>query len=392
MKTLKEKIQQLKIRLASGQSSKVMIVGLGSVGLYLLDYLLSRQDQNLSVVVAGRNREKMESDVNIVTVGSVIRRLCRRPVEIADGCDLEQVDTIASCIAKHHPDIIVNTSRVFAGLKYGSISWDALRAYGIWSPLAIRYIRNLMEAVGQVDSNAIVINTSYPDVTIPWLKNAGKVYPDLGSGNLNHLIPRIRLAVSKMLSVEDFWNLDITLSTAHFHDVVISKEGQTESADPLLDIRYQGKSLEIDTKELYRHCRIAMPVDAKRNIMNASSDYELINGILNSLQKQTICKVHSPGAFGEMGGYPVLLDGSSSGVEAAIDESIFSLEEMRRVNRESLYLDGIQDISQGCLYYTDELVEKVRKQFGVDLPPHIRFGEIDAAADFLIEAIIKKDR
>lgn len=392
MKTLQEKMQQLKIRLASGESSKVMIVGLGSVGLYLLDYLLSRQDENLSVVVAGRSREKMESDVNIVTVGSVIRERCRQQVEIVDGCDLEQVDSIAACIAKHRPEIIVNTSRVFAGLKYGSISWHTLRAYGIWSPLAIRYIRNLMEAVEQAGSDAIVINTSYSDATIPWLKSAGKAYPDLGSGNLNHLIPRIRLAVRRMLSVEDFWNLDITLSTAHFHDVVISKEGQTEGIDPLLDIRYKGKPLEVDTNELYRRCQIAMPVDAKRNMMNASSNYELIDGILNALQKQTVCKVHSPGAFGEMGGYPVLLNGSSSGVDAKIDESIFSLEEMCRVNRASLYLDGIQDIRQGCLYYTDELVEKVRKQFGTNLPAIVGFDEIDATADFLIENIIKKHR
>ena len=32
-----------------------MIIGLGSVGNYLLSYLLSSNDENLEIIVAGRN-------------------------------------------------------------------------------------------------------------------------------------------------------------------------------------------------------------------------------------------------------------------------------------------------------------------------------------------------
>ena len=43
-----------------------MIIGLGSVGNYLLDYLVSVADENMEICVVGRNENKMESDVNIV--------------------------------------------------------------------------------------------------------------------------------------------------------------------------------------------------------------------------------------------------------------------------------------------------------------------------------------
>ena len=39
-----------------------MIIGLGSVGTYLLDFLVSKNDSAIKLVVVGRNQEKMQSD------------------------------------------------------------------------------------------------------------------------------------------------------------------------------------------------------------------------------------------------------------------------------------------------------------------------------------------
>ena len=38
---------------------KIMIIGLGSVGQYLLDYLCSMSNENIEIIVAGRNCSKM---------------------------------------------------------------------------------------------------------------------------------------------------------------------------------------------------------------------------------------------------------------------------------------------------------------------------------------------
>lgn len=387
MKAISDRMQTLREHIKENNIT-VMIIGLGSVGTYLLDYLVSKNDEAVKIVVVGRNAEKMESNVNIIRVGGLIRKLNKSQIFIEAGVDLENIGQIAECVEKHQPDFIVNSSRVYSGLKYGSISWKHLRAYGIWTPLAIKYIKNIMEAIDDAASDAIVINTSYSDAVIPWLKSAGKSYPDFGSGNLNHLIPRIKFAAADMLGIHDFWNIDAVLATAHFHDVVISKEGHTEGMQQLLKIFYNGEEAALDQNEIFRRCKIAMPVDAKRNIMNASSNYEIISTIIDAVRERKAARFFSPGALGRIGGYPVRIDASAVDIRAAIDDTVFSMEEMEAANRKSIAFDGIENVSDGKLVYTDALIEKVKKSFGVELPKEVYFNEIDHVADRIIKEII----
>ena len=367
---------------------KVMIIGLGSVGNYLLTYLLSTADEKLEIIVAGRNADKLQCDVNIARVAALIRRQNRSNVIVDGTCDLENVDSIAECIRRHKPDFIVNTSRVYSGLKYGSISWKNVRAYGIWTPLSIKYIRNIMLAYEKADGKGVVINTSYSDGTIPWLKSAGKAYPDFGSGNLNHLLPRLKFAIAAEKGIEDFWNINVDIATAHFHDVVISKEGQNEGLVQLINIEYKGAKIDIDQDYVLSKCVISMPTDSKRNMMNASSNYDIIACILKAIRENTKTKFFSPGVFGNIGGFPVIVDGTTDEPKCYIDESIFTMEDMVLKNRQSLALDGVEDIKDGNLVYTDALIEKAQKAFGATLPKTVHFDEIDATADFIINSII----
>lgn len=390
MKILEERLNLLRTALKS-RKAKIMIIGLGSVGNYLLDFLMSAKDENMEICVVGRNHDKMQSDVNIVRVSSLIRQQNRSNISVIGDVDLNDVSAIAGAIASYKPDIIVNSSRAYPGLKYGSISWKNIRAYGLWTPLAIKYIKNIMEAYEQAKSDAIVINTSYSDAVIPWLKSAGAAYPDFGSGNINHLLPRIKMAAASQLNIEDYWNIDVTLAVSHFHDVVISKEGQTEGVDMLMDIRYQGKEQKPDIGKVLADCAIPMPTDAKRNMMNASSNYEIIQAILNAARDGSRIKLHCPGVFGEIGGYPVIIDGSAEHLKAYIYEEYFDLDSMRRKNRESIYLDGIENVDNGTLVYTDELIQKVKQAFDVDLMKTVDFDEIEKTAEFIIQNIIEKN-
>lgn len=390
MKTLNEKLDILRDNI-SNRKVRIMIMGLGSVGSYLLDYLMSTSDEEMEIYVVGRNKEKMISDVNIIRVASLIRKQNKTVVKIKDNVDFNNIASISACIWDCQPDIIVNSSRAYSGLKYGSISWKNVRAYGIWAPLAIKYIKNIMEAYEEAQSNAIVINTSYSDAVIPWLKSAGKAYPDFGSGNINHLIPRIKLAVGEEYGISDYWNIDVTYAVSHFHDVVISKEGQTEGIEQLIHIQYDGNKLEPDMGQIFKACKIPMPVDAKRNMMNASSNFEIICNILSAVREQKKVKMHCPGVFGEIGGYPVTIDGSDTKIKAYINEAYFDLETMRKKNRESIYLDGIKNVEDGTLYYTEELIAKCKDAFGVSLMREVRFEEIEKAAQFLISEVIEKN-
>ena len=367
---------------------RIMIIGLGSVGNYLLEYLLSTADEKLEIIVAGRNADKLQCDVNIARVAALIRRQNRSNVIVDGTCDLENVDSIAAVIAKYQPDFIVNTSRVYSGLKYGTISWKNVRAYGIWTPLSIKYIRNIMLAYEKADGKGVVINTSYSDGTIPWLKSAGKAYPDFGSGNLNHLRPRLMFAIAADKGISDFWNIGIDIATAHFHDVVISKEGQNEGVKQLISATYKGEKLDIDQDDILKKCVISMPTDSKRNMMNASSNFDIISCILKAIRENTVTKFYSPGVFGNIGGFPVVVDGTGDEPTCKIDDSVFALDEMIAKNRESLGLDGVEDIKDGCLIYTDALIAKAQKAFGVTLPKTVHFDEIDQTANFIIDNII----
>ena len=387
MKSFKERLSILERKIKDDEIT-VMIIGLGSVGTYLLNYLISRNDSAIRIVTVGRDFSKMESKVNISRIAGLIRNENKSEIVIEGGVDLNEVSQIRAAIEKYDPAFIVNSSRAYAGLKYGSISWHTVRAYGIWTPLSIRFTKNIMQAADEADTNAIVINTSYSDAVIPWLRSAGKAFPDFGSGNINHLIPRMKYAVAQILGVSDFWNVDIMLACSHFHDVVISKEGHSEGQILPLKVFYGGKEIDIPQDEILSKCSIPMPTDATRNMMNASSNYQIINAFIEAVRTGEKQRVFSPGVFGEIGGYPVTIGYDNETLDAVIDTTVFTMDEMSTANRNSIYLDGIEDVSDGNLVYSDELIIKVEKAFSVKLPKIVAFEDIEEVAQFIIEKII----
>lgn len=387
MKSLQERLAVVENHV-KGHAVKVMIIGLGSVGSYLLDYLISNNDPAIHVVVVGRDADKMQMKVNITRVAGLIRGVNKSHIDVEGGVDLNDIDAIEKVIEKHQPDFIVNSSRAYPGLKYGSISWANVRAYGIWSPLSIRFTKNIMEACERADTNAVVINTSYSDAVIPWLKSAGKAYPDFGSGNLNHLVPRMKFAVAEMLGVDDFWNIDVMFAAGHFHDVCISKEGQTEGVKLPLTIYYKGEKQDLPQEKIFAACKISMPVDQTRNMMNASSNYQIIMAVIDAVRTGENQKVFSPGFDGNIGGYPVQVGYQNGRLNAWIDESVYSFEEMNQADRASMALDGVEDVVDGKLIYTDALIEKAKKAFGVELPKTVAFEDIEKTAKFIIDFII----
>ena len=118
MKSLNEKLNLLKKKLDGGEKITIAIFGLGSVGCYLLDYLVSLADPQLKLIVVGRNAEKMQQDVNIIRTAATIRRQMRSEIVVEGGCDFKDIASIEAALRKIQPDFIVNSSRLYAGLKY----------------------------------------------------------------------------------------------------------------------------------------------------------------------------------------------------------------------------------------------------------------------------------
>ncbi|MFW2605366.1 saccharopine dehydrogenase NADP-binding domain-containing protein [Aliarcobacter butzleri] len=386
MEKTNDKLRKLLTKIDNKQSIKVAIFGLGSVGNYLLNFLLDYSDKDMQIIVVGRDNKKLEQDLNIATVAASIRGTLKSKTYFKK-LDFNNIDELTNFFQEEKPDFVVNSSRAYSGIKYGSISWHNIRAYGIWTPLSISIIKNIMIAHKESNSNAIVINTSYSDAVNAWLKSSDLNYPDFGSGNLNHLIPRIKFAVTKLLNLDYSEKVDVIISTSHFHDVVISKEGQTENINPLLKILVNDKEVDIDHNKIYKLCAISMPTDQKRNMMNASSNFEIITKILNALKYRKEEIFHSPGVFGNIGGFPIIINGENCSIK--FYEQYFSLEEMKKHNLNSIYLDGIENIDNSFLIYTDELLKKVKDIFNVDLPKKVHFNDIENIAKLLIEKVIR---
>lgn len=392
MNKLDLKLGLLQKKLESEEKIRIAIFGLGSVGNYLLTYLLT-EFSNIEVFVVGRSINKMICDVNVARISNGIRHNVYTPVAVVEA-DFNNIDQLASVIKSIHPDFIVNSSRAYSHIKYGSISWKNVRAYGIWTPLSVKFIKNIMEGVRLSDISPIIINTSYPDATNAWLRTGGYTYPDFGSGNLNHLIPRILFAIAAKYNIIDIHNIDITIATSHFHDILISNEGITEGVDPLFNASYKGKTLLIDTAQIYKQCSIPMPSDEKRNMMNASSNFEIIYKIIDTINKQSKTKIHSPGFCGMIGGYPVEINftSGSNNTNIKLFDEFFSEEEMLKVNRDSIYRDGIENINNGELIYTDEIIDKTKKAFGYELPKVVDIKDSNEVANEIIINIIEKSR
>ena len=53
--------------------------------------------------------------------------------------------------------------------------------------------------------------------------------------------------------------------------------------------------------------------------------------------------------------------------------------------------DFIENVENGTLTYTDELIAKAEKAFGVKLVKNVPFDEIENVAEFIINEIINKN-
>jgi hypothetical protein len=383
LKATEDKLGRLEATVDSGAPVKVMIAGLGSVGCYLLDYLMNMNDPRVAIHVAGRTPEKMEKAINIARTAACIRGSLASPLAL-HVVDLGQPAQIEELLGRVEPDFVINSSRAYSGTKYGGISWHSIRAYGIWAPLSVKYVKNIARACAGLARPPILVNTSYSDATNRWVGTAGLPAPDFGSGNLNHLVPRIKFAVARELGVE-LDRIDVTLATSHFHDVLISKEGGTEGCEPLLHVAVDGRTATVDASRIYRLCAIPMPTDHTRNMMNASSNFEIVSKLLRAAREKSKLRFHSPGVAGLLGGYPVSVEGP----RLRIDDDHFDLAAMTRVNRASIAMDGVESVEDGVLTYTDALLDKTGEVFGCELPKRIALADSEEVAELLIEQVIR---
>lgn len=355
-------------------NKKIAIVGYGSVGQYVLDLITRMEDlKDCEIIIMSRsNPDKVIPRINTTIVASGIEG-CFPKVRYIQN-DLNDIDKTAEVLKKENPDIIGYTGRFIKGIKYGSFSYPNKLGYGAWIPLALPLIYKLMQAVKKADISCKVINTSFPDGVCPALQSVG-LSPYTGAGNLSHLIPRITLAVANKFNVNPN-SVDVKLVGSHYLNTYVSKEGSSKGS-PYMMYYSSSESKDIYSKEndeeIFSHCNISMLSDHTRNLMVASD----VAKIIRVLVTKKLTKMHLPGFFGYIGGYPVYFNGLTSKFDLPLG---IELSNAMKINADNLRFDGIDSINDGIITFTDDVIDKMDKVFDIQYPKSINIDECETLA------------
>ena len=355
---------------------RVMIVGYGSTGKYVLDMLVRLPDFTDCEYIVVSRTEKVEAEkrINLTLVSAGI--FGNYPKVRYRSCDINNVEQMSELLSQEKPDIIAYTGRYMKGFKYGEFSYPNQIGYGVWTPLAVVLVEKLMRAVKRSGINTRVINTSYGDAVSPLLKSHG-LAPYTSAGNLNHLIPRIARAYEKLSGIPAE-QCNVTFVGSHYANTYISKEGTAKGSPCLLHI--EGNE-NINEDEIWKLCAVPTASGPDRNIMIASDVAMLICLMLDQSGKEK--KIHAPGPFGKIGGYPLLFKNG----KMKIDETNFTIEDMERVNEGSLRCDGIEALDENGIHFTDEVIGKMKKVFEIDYPKTLALEDCEKFSERLAERL-----
>lgn len=377
--------------------NKVLIAGYGSAGQYLVDFLMKdHRIQNLKeiCIISRTPEDQVEPRLNITRVAA---GLSGRYIPIRyRQCDFNNVDQMATILAQENPQVVVYTGRYASGLKYGEFSYPHDIGYGVWIPMSLPYIYNLMKAHKAAGSSAKVINTSFPDgvnYLLGQVEDADTPY--CGAGNLNHLIPRIKRAVSEIYPcrVED---LEVDLACAHYVNTYVSKEGTERNGASLLSVWTPGVEDPCGTVycgdadfehqdpykfEIFKRCKDISAGGQIRNQMIATDCAELVRLLTAENDISYESAIHVPGVAGRPGGQRYTIVRNPDTYENELkDCSKWSQDEISKVNLIGLYNDGIE-IKEGKIFFTDYSRDKMKEVYGLDYPKYLEAPDAQRFAD-----------
>lgn len=357
---------------------KIMIAGYGSAGAYLLDFLArTKKIEEHEIIVATRSKEEAIRRINTTLVSAGLMGFYPKIKYVY--ADLNNVEETAELLKDILPDVIAYTGRFIKGIKYGGYSYPNRIGYGVWIPLSITLIYKLMKAVKLSGKNIKVINSSFPDGVCPALASMD-LKPFTGAGNLNHLIPRIVMGLSKKYNVKS-GDIDVKMIGSHYLNTYVSKEASANGSPYFMECRIRGKKVQgISDEDIFKLAKINMMTGTTRNLMIASDIAKIIQSIIFDQG----FFMHLPGPNGLIGGYPARIFQDRIDIELSSDVSI---DEAININKESLAFDGIEKIESGNIYFTDESLIKMRELFSVQYPKKIHIDECEEFSFKIKEAL-----
>jgi hypothetical protein len=248
--------------------------------------------------------------------------------------------------------------------------------FGVWLPVHLTLSLKLMEALREIAYAGHVVTAPFPDVVNAIL---GKLdlAPTCGIGNLDEIVPKIRLLAAARLGVA-VDTLKVTLVAHHALERFVFGKPAGELPPYFLRIEHDGRDVtaEIRGRELLL-APYDLPDGPLTHFLTAGSALRL----LRALAEKTETYLHAPAPNGLPGGYPVLI--SREGVRPAPIAG-FSLDEAVAINTRSHRFDGIERIEKdGTAVFVEEHAEILKEELGYECP-RLAVSEAEERAGELI--------
>jgi len=360
----------------------IMVVGLGHVGSWAIEMLL-RIPGLEKLITADINDHYGSRRTKAAMCGA--SHLGYYPEVEFRRIDLMNIEQTAEMLREVNPTVILSAASAvtpYPGLIVTKEKKDLIEDAGTgpFLPAQILLIYKLIQAVDQAGINPYIVNSSFGDAVHPILKRIGARTPNIGIGNLDNLVPIIRMQVSNKMNIR-MQEVLVYLVGHHFNNVWCSRQRPGGMCPYLMKIMVDGKDVtdQFDTDELM----LGTSKEKNRLGGNDGASLTASSAVKHTLAflHETELFVHSPGPNGYIGGYPVKIKNNT--VKIVLPDDI-TMEEAIKINEEGQYRDGIEEIKEdGTAVFTDEAVRLMKKAIGYECKV-MRFDEHEERAKELL--------
>jgi hypothetical protein len=338
---------------------KVMIVGLGSLGSVVLEFL-ARDEAIGEIIVASRDLARAQTRCNLARVGALAQGAM--PQIRFVPLDLDDIGQAAEVFARESPDLIVSTASMQTWWLTGLLP-PAARArlgrapFGAWLPVHLTLAMKFMRAVRQADYRGHTLVASFPDVVNVVLARLG-LAPTCGLGNLDEIVPKLRYLAGERLHVSPR-SIRVLLVAHHALEPFVfgSPGGEVPPYRVLIESDGRDVTEEVEAARLLL-APYPLPPGPAWHFLTAGSTLRLVAALVGVSEGL----LHVPAPGGLPGGYPVVA--SRSGVRI-VDLPGLSREEAVAINERSHPFDGIQRIeADGTVEFTSDATGVLEEALG----------------------------
>ena len=336
--------------------ARVLIIGGGDSGMQIARGLL-QQGGIERLTVADQNAARCAD--KLALLDCCFDALVR--FEEVDGLDPRAFECL---LRRVEADVIVQCASLIS--PWSIIGRDhpmarAIMAAGIaiQLPAQLPILRNLMEAVRNLDIAAPVANLSMPDISHRVLQTRG-LAPTIGLGNASILLLRAKAELKARMAVpSDAPGTPLVRVTGHHRQVYDVMQARMPADIHQRVWVHVGEAGERSEELAYGGT--AFPPGPLYNVIAAQSSVPVVRALLPGAKA---LRFSAPAPQGLPGGYPVRIEDGTVGLDLPAD---VTLEKAVAYNQRLGALDGIGDVAaDGMVRFSDAACTVLR-----DLAPEL---------------------